>query len=271
MRSRALARLVARADDDARRLAPATRPTTNGRAAQLAVLPGRPVGHQGLAEALAVEKRAVARQRLTQLLLGFGAAGRPPVEQLRRSANPAVRRTAIHLLSEFGGTEALPDLTALLERRRAARAARGGARHPLDRHGRGVLRSCSGPLATGTDQTREALTAALVAMRSERAIPLFEYIVRNIDRKGPLRDRSTCARSNRSARSKPTSAVDLLRRRSTAASGGRHFARPSCAARRPRRCDRSARPKRPARAGGRRPARPSRRSGGRQGEHGPML
>ena len=42
-------------------------------------------------------------------------------------------------------------------------------------------------LATGTNQTREALTAALVAMRSERAIPLFEYIVRKIDRKGPLR------------------------------------------------------------------------------------
>jgi HEAT repeat protein len=42
-------------------------------------------------------------------------------------------------------------------------------------------------LATGTDQTREALTAALVSMRSERAIPLFEYIVRKIDRTGPLR------------------------------------------------------------------------------------
>jgi HEAT repeat protein len=42
-------------------------------------------------------------------------------------------------------------------------------------------------LATGTNQTREALTTALVAMRNERAIPLFEYIVRKIDRKGPLR------------------------------------------------------------------------------------
>ena len=28
---------------------------------------------------------------------------------------------------------------------------------------------------------------ALIAMRTERATPLFEYIVRNIDRKGPLR------------------------------------------------------------------------------------
>ena len=72
---------------------------------------------KGLAEALAIEKRAVARQRLTQMLLGFGAAGRTAVEQLRASANPAVRRTAIHLLREFGGSEALPDLTALLDER----------------------------------------------------------------------------------------------------------------------------------------------------------
>ena len=42
-------------------------------------------------------------------------------------------------------------------------------------------------LATGTPQTRAALTDSLVAMRDERAIPLFEYIVRKIDRKGPLR------------------------------------------------------------------------------------
>ena len=70
---------------------------------------------RALAEALAIEKRAATRQRLTQILVGFGAAGRPAVEQLRASANPAVRRTAIHLLREFGGTEALPDLAALLD------------------------------------------------------------------------------------------------------------------------------------------------------------
>ena len=42
-------------------------------------------------------------------------------------------------------------------------------------------------LASGTDRTREALMGAVIAMRNERAIPLFEYIVRKIDRKGPLR------------------------------------------------------------------------------------
>ena len=141
---------------------------------------------RGLAEALAIEKRAVARQRFTQILLGFGAAGKNAVEQLRGSANPAVRRTAIHLLREFGGSEALPDLTTLLDdtephvQREAVRAILSigteDAYHELQR-----------ALATGTNQTREALTTALVAMRSERAIPLFEFIVRKIDRKGPLR------------------------------------------------------------------------------------
>jgi hypothetical protein len=141
---------------------------------------------KGLAEALAIEKRAVARQRFTQILLGFGAAGKNAVEQLRGSANPAVRRTAIHLLREFGGSEALPDLTTLLDdtephvQREAVRAILSigteEAYHELQR-----------ALATGTNQAREALTTALVAMRSERAIPLFEFIVRKIDRKGPLR------------------------------------------------------------------------------------
>ena len=46
---------------------------------------------------------------------GSASAGNNAVEQLRGSANPAVRRTAIYLLREFGGSEALPDLTTLLD------------------------------------------------------------------------------------------------------------------------------------------------------------
>jgi HEAT repeat protein len=140
----------------------------------------------GLAEALAVEKRTAARQRLTQLLLGFGAAGRPAVEQLRASANPAVRRTAIHLLREFGGTEALPDLTTLLDDQEP-HVQREALRAILSIGTEDAYAELQRALADGTNQTREALTSALVSMRSERAIPLFEYIVRKIDRKGPLR------------------------------------------------------------------------------------
>jgi HEAT repeat protein len=141
---------------------------------------------KGLAEALANEKRAVARQRFTQILLGFGAAGKNAVEQLRASANPAVRRTAIYLLREFGGSEALPDLTTLLDDREP-HVQREAVRAILSIGSEEAYAELQKALATGTNQTREALTTALVAMRSERAIPLFEYIVRKIDRTGPLR------------------------------------------------------------------------------------
>jgi HEAT repeats/PBS lyase HEAT-like repeat len=141
---------------------------------------------KGLAEALANEKRAVARQRFTQILLGFGAAGKTAVEQLRASANPAVRRTAIHLLREFGGSEALPDLTALLDDREP-HVQREAVRAILSIGTEEAYAELQKALASGTNQTREALTSALVTMRSERAIPLFEYIVRKIDRTGPLR------------------------------------------------------------------------------------
>lgn len=141
---------------------------------------------KALAEALAVEKRAAARQRFTQIFLGFGAAGHNAVEQLRASANPAVRRTAIQILREFGGTDALPDLTALLGDAEP-QVQREAVRAILSIGTEDAYAELQRALATGTDQTRENLTGALIAMRSERAIPLFEYIVRKIDRKGPLR------------------------------------------------------------------------------------
>ncbi len=141
---------------------------------------------KALAEALATEKRAAARQRFTHILLGFGAAGHNAVEQLRASANPAVRRTAIQILREFGGTAALPDLTALLEDAEP-QVQREAVRAILSIGTEEAYAELQRALATGTNQTRENLTGALIAMRSERAIPLFEYIVRKIDRKGPLR------------------------------------------------------------------------------------
>ena len=139
-----------------------------------------------LAEALAIEKRAIARQRFTQILLGFGAAGKNAVEQLRGSANPAVRRTAIYLLREFGGSEALPGLTTLLDDTEP-HVQREAVRAILSIGSEEAYAELQRALATGTNETREVLTTALVAMRSERAIPLFEYIVRKIDHRGPLR------------------------------------------------------------------------------------
>jgi len=63
-----------------------------------------------LAEALATEERGRAFRRLTDILVSFGSRGQDAVEQLKSSPNPAVRRTAIHLLREFGGNAALPEL-----------------------------------------------------------------------------------------------------------------------------------------------------------------
>jgi HEAT repeat protein len=139
-----------------------------------------------LAEALAIEKRTAVRQRLTRLLIGFGAAGRQSVEQLKASANPAVRRTAIYLLREFGGSEALPDLTTLLDDTEP-QIQREAVRAILMIGTEEAYSELQKALASGTDKTRESLVGALVAMRSERAVPLFEFIVRKINRKGPLR------------------------------------------------------------------------------------
>jgi hypothetical protein len=140
-----------------------------------------------LAESLSVEENQRVRQRLTALLLGFGAAGKRSVERLKNSANPAVRRTAVHLLREFGGSEALPDLTTLLDdaephvQREALRAILAiGTEQAY-----GVLQRA---MATGTERTRTSLMLALVGMRDERAAPLFGYIVRHVDHRGILRD-----------------------------------------------------------------------------------
>ena len=140
-----------------------------------------------LAESLSVEEHQRVRQRLTTLLLGFGAAGKKSVERLKNSANPAVRRTAVHLMREFGGSEALPDLTTLLDdaepnvQREALRAILAiGTDQAYD-----VLQRA---MATGTERTRTSLMLALVGMRDERAAPLFGYIVRHVDHRGILRD-----------------------------------------------------------------------------------
>ena len=181
---------------------------TAGRLSHFCRLVG-PAVIRGLAEALAIEKRTSTRQRLTQVLLAFGAAGRSAVEQLRASANPAVRRTAIYLLREFGGTEALPDLTALLHDAEP-HVQREAVLAILSIGTEEAYAELQHALATGTIHTREALTGALVLMRNERAIPLFEYIVRKIDRRGPLRSVYLRAVESLGAL-KADQAVDLLK------------------------------------------------------------
>ena len=90
------------------------------------------------------EENARAVRRLRDLLLGFGAAGREAVEQLKLSPNPAARRTAIELLRMFGGHECADRPGGHARRRRPAGAARGGARPRFTWDRLRRSQSCSG-------------------------------------------------------------------------------------------------------------------------------
>jgi hypothetical protein len=138
-----------------------------------------------LAEALLTEERSRPRERMTAILIGFGAIGRREVERLKNSRNPGVRRTAIYLLREFGGSEALPELTELLNdheqgvQREAVRAIVNiGTEHAYE-----VLQQA---LATGTPQSREAIMQSIGVLRDERAAPLYMFILRHVDHRGQL-------------------------------------------------------------------------------------
>ncbi len=139
-----------------------------------------------LAETLSVEERPRTRERLTSILLAFGAAGRRTVERLKSSPNAAVRRTAILLMRQFGGTEALPDLTELVDDNEP-QVQREAVRAILNIATDDAYRILEKALAGGTERTREAIMQTLMVQRDERATPLFAYIIRHVDHRGPLR------------------------------------------------------------------------------------
>ena len=138
-----------------------------------------------LAEALSTEERGRTRERLTALLIAFGATGRQTVERLKSSPNPAVRRTAIYLLREFGGSDALPDLTELLDDNEP-QVQREAVRAILIIGTDAAFRILEQALVTGTAASREAIMRSLGAVRDERAAPLFAYIINHVDHRGPL-------------------------------------------------------------------------------------
>ncbi len=138
-----------------------------------------------LAEALSIEERARPRQRLTAILLAFGAVGKRTAERLKSSPNPAVRRTAIYLLREFGGSDALPDLTELLDDNEP-QVQREAVRAILNIGTEQSYQVLEKALASGTERSREAIMQAVIGMRDERATPLFTYIVRHVSHRGPL-------------------------------------------------------------------------------------
>jgi len=133
-----------------------------------------------LAEALSVEDRGRTRERMSAILVAFGSVGRRTVERLKGSPNAAVRRTAIYLMREFGGTEALPDLTELLDDSEP-RVQREAVRAILNIGTDRAYQVLEQALATGTTASREAMMQAIALVRDERVTPLFAYILQHID------------------------------------------------------------------------------------------
>jgi hypothetical protein len=133
-----------------------------------------------LAEALSVEERGRTRERLTAVLLAFGAVGRRAIERLKTSPNAAVRRTAIYLMRQFGGSDALPDLTALLNDSESL-VQREAVRAILNIGSEKAYRVLEEALATGTERSRDAIMQSISILRDERATPLFAYILRHVD------------------------------------------------------------------------------------------
>jgi HEAT repeat protein len=137
-----------------------------------------------LAEALAVEENTRCIRRLRELLLGFGAAGRPSVEQLKSSSNPAVRRAAIDLLRVFGGSEALPELASML----------GDSDPQVQRESIRAIVQIATPDAyavlqkaiLGSSASRETMLRELIDLRDDRTIPLFCHALRHTQPRGKL-------------------------------------------------------------------------------------
>jgi hypothetical protein len=135
-----------------------------------------------LAEALASEQDARSRRRLRDILVGFGPRGRDAVRPLMNSTNWEVRRTAAFLLREFGGAEGLKELIPLLTD--AEPLVRREAVQGLVLNG--TEEACAiltGTLMQSAGATRETLLKEILAVRDERAAPLFCFVLRSADRR----------------------------------------------------------------------------------------
>jgi hypothetical protein len=138
-----------------------------------------------LAEVLSREERSRPRKHLIDILVGFGAPGRQSVERLRQSPNAAVRRTAVLLLREFGGQEALPELASLLDdaephvQREATLAiAMLGIESAYDTLARA--------LARGSERTRTSILAVLWTLPDEDMEQVLSHIVLRAPYRGPM-------------------------------------------------------------------------------------
>jgi hypothetical protein len=137
---------------------------------------------RALAEALAAEQNNRLIRALREILLGFGAAGRQSVEQLRNASNPAVRRTAIELLRVWGGDEALHELASML----------GDADPQVQREAiRAIVQIGTAKAYSILERAldagaRETVVEELLTLREDKAIPLLCYVLTHTQPQGKL-------------------------------------------------------------------------------------
>jgi HEAT repeat protein len=131
---------------------------------------------------LASEQDARSRNRLRDILLGFGARGRESVQPLMNSTNWEVRRTAALLLREFGGSEGLKELIPLLADSEPL-VQREAVQGLMFNGTEAAAKILLGALTSATGRSRETLISELGKVRDERAGPVFAYLLRRVDRR----------------------------------------------------------------------------------------
>lgn len=136
-----------------------------------------------LAQALATEENVRAIRNIRDLLFGFGAVGRESVEQLKLSANPAVRRTAIDLLRMFGGAGALGELASMLEDR-DSQVEREAIRALVQIGSADAFALLRRALTSGG--TRMTILQEIIGLRDERVVPLLCAVLNESAPRGPL-------------------------------------------------------------------------------------
>jgi hypothetical protein len=137
-----------------------------------------------LAVAIAAEENNRTIRALGEILLGFGAAGRQSIEQLKSSSNPAVRRTAIDLLRVLGGDEALPELASML----------GDADPQVQRDAIRAIVQIGTPKAyavleravVAQGAARDAIVEHLLGLREDNAVPLLCYVLNHTEPRGQM-------------------------------------------------------------------------------------
>ena len=138
-----------------------------------------------LADVLSHEERTRARQHLIEILLGLGASGRQAIEQLKQSPNAAVRRTAVLLLREFGGSDALVDLESLLNDAEP-HVLRDATRAIATMRNEAAFETLTRALTTGTERARSVIIGVLSSIPDDEALPVLAYLVRSAPCRGPM-------------------------------------------------------------------------------------